>query len=375
MTTKTLARVIDETFAYCSTLHPIPHIDFIWHGGEPLIAGIEFFQNALQFQAQSKRAVTFHNSLQTSGILLDSTWVVFLKENGFRVSVSIDGPRDVHNATRHYKSGRGSFDEVLRGIDLLRGAAIPFGVCVVISRANRTFVNEIYDFLTSERLPFNVIPLTRSGDGLANYDDLGLEPHEYADPWIAMYDRWYDSAGSNYVYSSDFVFKTRAILVGEPQDCIAQKVCSTAHISTDPDGNVFPCATLSADPDWCYGNLLVNTLSELMAGEVAQRAVNRQVDPHCVNCKWRHVCHGGCMQRAIKFFGTHNTRDYYCESLYRIYEHIESRLRTETRVSLDALPNATIVDSRPSPPIRPLQQKSVKHLVRGSFIPLPVVTS
>ena len=364
MPTDTLRRVVDETFHYCSTLAPYPHVDFIWHGGEPMIAGLDFFQEAVVAQRLANRGLTYDNTLQTNGTFLDDSWADFLKANRFRVSISIDGPREMHDATRQYASRRGSFDAVMKGVGHLRKSGIPFGVCVVLSKANASRAEEIYDFLAAERLPFNVIPLTRSGDGLANYGDLGLAAEEYASPWIKMFDRWYDAPKEGYVYCSDFALKTRAILTGSPQDCIGQEVCSTAHVSTDPDGNVYPCATLSADDEWRYGNLLEKSLLELMSGPVASRARERQVDPHCVSCKWRHVCHGGCMQRAVKFYGTHHTRDYYCDSLYRIYDHIEERLRKEPRLSLHALPDPEHVDRRPMPPLRQLQSREVKHVIR-----------
>jgi uncharacterized protein len=364
MERKTLTRVVEQTFAFCETKPLVTNIDFIWHGGEPMIAGLDFFKIAVDLQSTYSRGAAFHNSLQTNGVLLNPDWVTFLKENKFRVSVSIDGPRHFHDKNRTYLSKRGSFDAVMRGIRLLQEAKIPLGVAVVISRDNKDHTEELYDFLAQERLPFNIIPLTRSGDALVNFNDVGLGPEEYAQPWIKMFDRWLSTSGPNYVYASDFAMKTRAILTGKPQDCIGQKICSTQHISTDPDGNISPCATLSADLEWRYGNILEADLTEIMLTEPAQRAQNRKMDPHCVECKWQHVCHGGCMQRAVKFYGTHNTRDYYCPSLYAIYEHIESKLREQPLLPLAALPTAGRFDHRPPPPDRSLVPRSIKHKIR-----------
>lgn len=363
MTREMLRRTVEETIGYAAGLSAHTKVDFIWHGGEPTVAGIDFYREAVRLQKACAGGIRFANSIQTNGTLINAEWIEFFRENGFDVSLSLDGPEDIHDTTRRSRSGKqGSFSRVMRGIRMLRDAGLPHGVCVVISRANRDRVDEIYDFFVQERLPFNVIPLTRSGSGLARFDDLGLDPDEYAEPWIRMFDRWFDSPDSDYAQCTDFVRKSRAILGGRPSDCIGQEQCSSHHVSTDPDGNVYPCATLSADPEWCYGNLSTSTLGELLDTPLAQRAAHRQMDPHCAECKWLHVCHGGCMSRSIKFYGTHDTRDFYCPSLYRIYDHVERRLREVRTLDLSRLPAPAVADTRPAPPERLLTTRRFQHV-------------
>jgi uncharacterized protein len=371
MEESTLQRVIEQTFDYCKGKPSnTTNIDFIWHGGEPTIAGLPFFEAAVEMQRVHADGAAFHNTLQTNGVLINESWIDFLQRHKFRVSVSIDGPKHLHDKNRTYISKRGSYDAVIAGIGRLKRAGIPVGVAVVISRDTAEHVEEIYDFLATNQLPFNIIPLTRSGEALVNFNDVGLGPEEYAAPWIKMFNKWFSSEDDRYVYSSDFAMKTRAIMTGQPQDCIAQKICSSQHISTDPDGFVYPCATLSADPEWCYGSIVDSDLETLLYGPVAIKAQQRKVDPHCIECKWRHVCHGGCMQRAIKFYGTHNTRDYYCPSLYAIYEHIEETLRGHPAVVTDRFPSLGVKDERPLPPLRKMVVRTTKHQVRHLKIPV-----
>jgi uncharacterized protein len=373
MTREMLAVVVRETLAYASTLGPHTNVDFVWHGGEPLLAGLSFYRDAVAWQATCADSVQVCNSIQTNGTLLNEEWIPFFRDHAFDVSLSLDGPEALHDSSRRSRSGKeGSFRRVMRGIDLLRTAGLPHGACVVVSRANQDRVDEVFDFLAREKIPFNVIPLTRSGGGLTRYEDLGLEAGEYARPWKAMFDRWFDAAPSNYVQCTDFVRKARAILGGAPTDCIGAAQCADHHISTDPDGNVYPCATLSADAEWCYGNLERASLRALMAGERATAARQREVDPHCKACKWQHICHGGCMSRAIKFYGSIGTRDYYCPSLYQIYEHIEARLRAAACLDCSSLPNEGVRDTRRPPPERQLTMRrmaavtSSAHRERGS---------
>ena len=122
------------------------------------------------------------------------------------------------------------------------------------------------------------------------------------------------------------MFKTRAILAGNPVDCIGLKSCASSNVSIDPIGDVYPCATLSGDKNTQYGNINQKTLSQILSSNLAKSYRGRATDPKCATCKWQYVCNGGCHARAYKFFGDHNIRDYYCPSLFRIYEHIESKL-------------------------------------------------
>ncbi len=325
MRERTLERTIEQTFTYVRTYAPQRLVSFIWHGGEPMIAGLRFFEKVVDFEKQYSNGLQFNNSLQTNGTLIDNRWLEFLKCAGFTVSISIDGPRHLHDRFRTDRRSRGSFDRVYDAILRVQKAEIPLGVCVVISRGNLAYVEEVYDFLAEHRLRFNVIPLNRSGSARENYADVGLEAEEYADAWIRMYDRWF-SADRDYVYCSDFVFKTRAILAGRPADCIGLEQCSDTNISVDPVGDVYPCATLSGSHDARYGNLLREDLATILSSPRALDYRNRRTDPQCQVCRWQHVCYGGCQARAYKFFGDHHRRDYYCPSLFRIYEHIAKRL-------------------------------------------------
>lgn len=341
MSLETLALVIEQTFDVPCSGPDATRYDFIWHGGEPLVPGLPFYERVVEVQARAAAGKRFSNTVQTNGLLINDDWTKFFKEHRFNVSISIDGPRALNDITRVDFRGRGTFDRVTRAFDILRKQRIPFGVCVVITKTNAGHADQIFEFLREQKLPFNVIPLTLSGSAKNTFGEIGLAPEEYADPWIAMYDRWFDSAKEDYVYCSDFAFKTKAILTGRPADCIGQVNCSRHHVSTDPDGYVYPCATLSGNLEWRYGNVHEEPLRSQLESPVARLAKGRTVDPQCASCKWQHVCHGGCMQRAFKFTGDHNQRDFYCPSLFRMYEHIERRLIEDGSLDLSRLPEKT----------------------------------
>lgn len=292
-----------------------------------MVPGVKFYEKAMEFQRQYHEGMPYTNGMQTNAVMVNKKWVDFFKANDFQVSVSIDGPRKLHDTYRVDFRGRGSFDRVIRGIERLRDGDVHFGgVVVVISRANIEYVDQIYDFLEANRLNFNVVPMNRSGGARSRYSDLGLDADEYGPAWIQMYDRWFEADQDQFLHAQDFVGKTRAVIYGLGGTCTGLSKCAHSTISTDPLGDVYPCGSLSGHDDQLYGNLMEQRLPELMESTVAADHQNRNVDPECASCKWQHVCHGGCPARSYKFYGDYHHRDYYCPSLFKIYEHIEQRI-------------------------------------------------
>ena len=97
--------------------HRSNQVTVAWQGGEPTLMGIDFFQRAIAYQEQYKRpGMTFENTMQTNGTLLDDAWCEFFREHDFLIGISIDGPRHLHDTYRVDKGGKPTFDAVMRGL-------------------------------------------------------------------------------------------------------------------------------------------------------------------------------------------------------------------------------------------------------------------
>ena len=124
-----------------------PVITFSWHGGEPLLAGIDFYRKAVALQKKwcppRKKIV---NGIQTNGTLLDETWCEFLAEEKFVMGISIDGPEELHNLFRKTTDGTGSFRKVLHGYDLLVMAGLDPEILCVVNAENVVYPLEVYRF-------------------------------------------------------------------------------------------------------------------------------------------------------------------------------------------------------------------------------------
>ena len=94
---------------------------FAWQGGEPTLMGLDFYRRLVQLQQQyGEPGQVVTNALQTNGILLDDAWGRFLADYKFLVGISLDGPQEYHDVYRKDRSGKGTFERVMAGIEACR---------------------------------------------------------------------------------------------------------------------------------------------------------------------------------------------------------------------------------------------------------------
>ncbi len=114
-----------------------PEVTFGWQGGEPLLMGLDFFQRAVAYQERYRRpGARVVNAMQTNGVLLDDDWCRFFREHDFLIGLSLDGPRDMHDAYRRDKGGAPSFERVMRGLALLKKHRGEFNILTTVHAAN-----------------------------------------------------------------------------------------------------------------------------------------------------------------------------------------------------------------------------------------------
>lgn len=143
-----------------SLAHEQLELKILWHAGEPLAAGIDYFRQAF---ALTERLVgdrwRVRHSIQTNGTLITSDWCGLFRSHGVSLGVSLDGPAAVHDANRKTLGGGGSFAKVMRGIDLLRAHDLRVNVLSVLSSQNIDRPDEMFHFFFEHglhQLAFNV---------------------------------------------------------------------------------------------------------------------------------------------------------------------------------------------------------------------------
>ncbi len=135
-------------------------LSIVWHAGEPLVVGRDYYREAFAVVAECVPAGTrIRHQFQTNAVLLDDAWCEFIAEHEISIGVSIDGPAHIHDARRKTRNGKGTHAAVMRGIDALKRHGIPFHTIGVISRESLPHADAIYDFFSSlgaTQVGFNV---------------------------------------------------------------------------------------------------------------------------------------------------------------------------------------------------------------------------
>jgi uncharacterized protein len=119
----------------------------LWHGGEPLAAGLSHVDRLLGLFPKAIRHPVRHG-IQTNATLIDDAWCELFARRSVHVSVSLDGPPE-DNAARTDHVGRDSTERTLRGIRALRAHGIPFTAIAVVRHPSATAAHTLYDWFAS----------------------------------------------------------------------------------------------------------------------------------------------------------------------------------------------------------------------------------
>lgn len=129
---------------------PGPEVNFTWQGGEPTLAGLDFYRRAVALQQRYAGDKRITNSLQTNGVLINDKWAAFLAQHRFLVGISLDGPAHLHNHYRKTGSGKPVFEQVMAALDCLKRHRVDVNILTVVNNMTAQAPLEIYRFLTRE---------------------------------------------------------------------------------------------------------------------------------------------------------------------------------------------------------------------------------
>lgn len=295
---------------------------FSWQGGEPTLAGLDFYRRACELQDRyAPPGVRISNVLQTNGILLDDAWGAFLHRRGFLVGISIDGPEALHDRGRVTAGGRGSYREAARGLEVLQRHGVPFNTLVSVSAHNADHPRQVYDTLTDLGATFlQFIPIVRHA---GEVDPVSVGPEQWGRFMNGVFDRWLEQrhVGQVFVQSFDMLL---GIVLGHPATlCVHAETCGRG-VAIEHNGDLFSCDHF-VHPDYRLGSIHETPMAELLEAPMQRRfgeAKRDALPKYCRDCRWLRFCHGACPKDRIL-----NTPDgesglqYLCSGYQRFYEH------------------------------------------------------
>ena len=331
-----------------------PLVTIAWQGGEPTLMGLDFFRRSVELTRQYlRRGQRAEHTIQTNGTLLDDEWAAFFKANDFLVGVSIDGPRELHDRYRVNKGGKGSFDDVMRGLDHLRDAEVEWNALTTIHAANADHGAEVYRCLRDEcgarfiqLIPIiervaeakgdenGTVPWTswrdrplyvQEGDGVSGRS---VTAAQYGRFLIDVFEEWVRrDVGTVFVQMFDVAL---ANWVGEPPSlCIHSETCGLA-LALEHTGDLYSCDHF-VEPKYRLGNIRETPMLELVASQRQRRfgLDKRDLLPnYCLECDVRFACNGGCPKdRFISTPDGEPGLNYLCAGYKDFFHHVDRPMR------------------------------------------------
>ena len=334
-------RMSDETMeAYIRQTiegHSVPEVTIVWQGGEPTLMGLDFFRRAVAVEKKWARpGLRVENSFQTNGILIDEEWCRFFHDNNFLVGLSIDGPRDLHDAYRHDKGGRPVFGKVERAARLMQKHAVEFNILCTVNAVNSRRPLDVYryfrDNLRARYIQF--IPIVERDNETGNQEgtrvtDRTVDPGQYGRFLIEIFDEWVRrDVGIMFVLFFDGVLASYAR--GDSSLCVLTPTCGEC-VALEHNGDLYSCDHF-VEPRHFLGNIRRIPLPELVASE-AQRSFGRAksdtLPKYCRECQYLFTCHGECPKnRVLTTPEGEPGLNWLCAGLKAFFAHVDRPLRT-----------------------------------------------
>lgn len=298
---------------------------FSWQGGEPTLAGLDFYQAAVQsMQRHGRGGQPVTNVLQTNGLLLDDSWCRFLKQYRFLVGLSLDGPADIHDRYRR-RGEHGTHAEVMRVVSRLREHDVPFNVLSVVTSGAAARAKEIYRWFREQGfLHMQFIPcIEAEADGAPA--GFSISGEEYGEFLCELFDEWLPEARSG-VSERLFDSLVRREITGRSGMCILDGACGE-YMVIEHNGDAYPC-DFFVDEAWRLGNVTKTPLEALMQrGRMREFRGLRRLPEDCGTCQWAELCRGGCLKDRSRYGGRFDRPTTLCLAYQRFFDHAMVSIR------------------------------------------------
>ncbi len=307
-----------------------------FQGGEPTMMGLDFFRRVLEREAHhAAPGQKILNTIQTNATLIDDDWAAFLKEHDFLVGVSIDGPREMHDAFRVDKGGKPTFDRVLAGLDALKRHDVEWNALTTINAANQDHGAEVYRFLRDDlgATFVQLIPIVERVEpvvALRHRNRLSPALSAYGRFLIDIFEEWArHDVGDVFVQMFDTAL---AHWLGMEQAgmCVHARTCGDA-VALEHNGDLYSCDHY-VDPEYLLGNIAQGKTLLQLVDSPQQRAFGQAkldtLPDYCRKCDVRFACNGGCPKD--RFIATPDGEPglhYLCAGYQMFFRHIDQPMK------------------------------------------------
>jgi len=316
---------------YFDNLIPVLHdrATFIWHGGEPMILGTDFYYKCHEYAIKSKPDIQF--SMQSNILLYNKDWKeLILKVMNGGVSTSYDPDeksRTIGGNTKKYH------EVFFNKLEQLVNDNLSTVVIATFGEETIPYAHKMYEFAnhySQNAKSFGIRLNYRDPEGRMKNKGVMVQPELYGQMLIDIYNRWIKEVPNfKIIPMSQLLSK---VLGHEENRCPWTASCARSFIGLEPNGDVYNCASFSdiEREEFCFGNLNSASIQEILNSGPAiklQRRVHKLPD-ECIACPHFQECRGGCMKESVLFSDNLYGKTYYCKAWYNILERIKETVKS-----------------------------------------------
>lgn len=353
-------RLLEEFTDQYINAQTTPSVLFTWHGGEPTLRPLSFYRRAVELQKKYANGRAIDNVLQTNGTLLNEEWCRFLKENGWLVGLSIDGPRELHDRYRRTADDRPSWEHVMHAVDLLNRYGVEWNAMAVVDDFNADHPLEFYHFFKSIGCHYiQLSPIVEriachsDGRHLADLNDpedspladFSVSPEQWGSFLITVFDEWVrEDVGTTFVETFDCILANWCGVA--PGICVYGKECGHAGVM-EYNGDVYSCDHF-VFPEHRLGNIRHESLVGMLYGEKQNefsRMKHASLPRQCRECGFEFACHGECPKnRFMRDRYGEPGLNYLCRGYHAFLEHAAPYMDFMRNEIANDRPPANIMD-------------------------------
>lgn len=298
---ETADRFVD--FVKRSDLSGKEAIKIVFYGGEPLLSLERIISISDRIRAfTQERGLKYSFTLVTNGTLLTPAVVKRLKPLGLQgVKVTLDGPADIHNRYRPFKSGTGSFETILRNIkEVCDMTFVQIGGNYTQEHF-REFPRLLDDLaaagLTPDKIPF------------IKFDPVMNETNEFAP---ADFHDGCESNNEPWISDASLFLREEILRRGYRTPKIMPSMCFVEfkdNLVVNYDGALYKCPGLIGREQYRAGNLEYGLIDYK-----ASHGLDVWKNDTCLECAYLPLCFGGC--KYIKAMRDGNMQGIHCQKEY-----------------------------------------------------------
>lgn len=310
MSDSTLENMIKKVFDETSF-----SVNFAFQGGEPTLAGIEYFHkfHNLIDKYNTKKIVT-NFAIQTNGTTIDKNWVSLFKKYNYLVGISLDGNKEIHDTFRTDTFNKGTFTRILKTTKLLKKENIDFNILCVVNKLTAQNGKLIYNFFKNSGFRYYQFIPCLDSISCNEENEFTLTAEDYGKFLNDIFELWYKDILSGKKISIRYFDNLIKIILGEePEACDMVGHCNINGV-LESDGSVYPCDFYVLD-QYKLGNINNDSYTDLFFSEKEKEFLNSslEIEPSCKICDYFKFCRGGC-KRHKEIQNSEIYKNKFCKS-------------------------------------------------------------